>query len=112
MSENDVYIHVGSQVQGQTTPWRHVFFFKSKHLQKVSHLLRVFPLNNFVTVQGSSPLQTRRRPNLTHKIGQGHTRAFNYLNFVELEYPMLHGKFQDHRTPCSGEEDYHTRVIQ
>ena len=27
-----------------------------------------------------------------------------YINFVELESPMLHAKFQDHRTSNSGEE--------
>ena len=29
-----------------------------------------------------------------------------YINFVELESPMLHVKFQDHRTSGSGEEDF------
>ena len=29
-----------------------------------------------------------------------------YKNFVELESPMLHAKFQDHRTSGSGEEDF------
>ena len=29
-----------------------------------------------------------------------------YTNFVELESPMLHAKFQDHRTSDSGEEDF------
>ena len=29
-----------------------------------------------------------------------------YINFVELESPMLHAKFQDHRTSGSGEEDF------
>ena len=29
-----------------------------------------------------------------------------YTNFVELESPMLHAKFQDHRTCGSGEEDF------
>ena len=28
------------------------------------------------------------------------------MNFVELESPMLHAKFQDHRTSGSGEEDF------
>ena len=30
-----------------------------------------------------------------------------YINFVELESPMLHAKFQDHRTSSSGEDFYH-----
>ena len=29
-----------------------------------------------------------------------------YINLVELECPMLHAKFQDHRTSGSGEEDF------
>ena len=29
-----------------------------------------------------------------------------YINFVELESPMLHAKFQDHGTSGSGEEDF------
>ena len=29
-----------------------------------------------------------------------------YINFVELESPILHAKFQDHRTSGSGEEDF------
>ena len=27
-----------------------------------------------------------------------------FINFVELESPMLHAKFQDHRTSGSGED--------
>ena len=27
-----------------------------------------------------------------------------YINFVELESPMLHAKFQDYRTSGSGED--------
>ena len=29
-----------------------------------------------------------------------------YIDFVELESPMIHAKFQDHRTSGSGEEDF------
>ena len=29
-----------------------------------------------------------------------------YINFVELESPMLHAKFQDHRTSDFGGEDF------
>ena len=42
----------------------------------------------------------------TSKIGQGQPRVIIYINFVELESPMLHAKFQDHRTSGSGEEDF------
>ena len=40
------------------------------------------------------------------KIGQGQPRVTIYTNFVELESPMLHAKFQHHRTSGSGEEDF------
>ena len=40
------------------------------------------------------------------KLGQGQPRVIIYTNFVELESPILHAKFQDHRTSGSGEEDF------
>ena len=40
------------------------------------------------------------------KLGQGQHRVIIYINFVELESPMLHAKFQDHRTSGSGEEAF------
>ena len=40
------------------------------------------------------------------KIGHGQPRVIIYIKFVELESPMLHAKFQDHRTSGSGEEDF------
>ena len=62
------------------------------------------PLNDFVTV---FPNQTHNRPNLTcRKIGQGQSRVIIYTNFVELDSPMLHAKFQDNRSLGSGEEDF------
>ena len=42
----------------------------------------------------------------TNKISQSQPRVIIYINFVELESPMLHVKFQDHRTSGSGEEDF------
>ena len=36
------------------------------------------------------------------KMGQGHHRVIIYMNFVKLESPMLHAKFQDHKTSISG----------
>ena len=39
-----------------------------------------------------------------HKIGQGHYRVIIYINFVDLECPMLQAKFQDHRISGSGED--------
>ena len=38
------------------------------------------------------------RSTKTNKIGQGQPRVIIYIYFVELESPMLHSKFQDHRT--------------
>ena len=29
-----------------------------------------------------------------------------YIDFLELESPMIHAKFQDHKTSGSGEEDF------
>ena len=34
----------------------------------------------------------------TNGIGQCQPKVIIYINFVELESPMLHAKFQDHRT--------------
>ena len=41
-----------------------------------------------------------------HKIGQGQPRVIIYINIVEPESPMIHAKFQDHRTSGSGEGDF------
>ena len=50
------------------------------------------------------PIQTQRRSNLTlSKIGQSQPRIIIYINSVELDYQMLHTKFQDHRTLGSRE---------
>ena len=47
-------------------------------------------------------LFSMEKPNLQNltcrKIGQGQPRVIIYINFVELESPMLHAKFQGHRT--------------
>ena len=37
---------------------------------------------------------------------KGQPSVIIYTNYVELESPMLHAKFQDHRTTGSGEEDF------
>ena len=39
-------------------------------------------------------------------MGQGQLRVIIYINFVEFEFPILHAKFQDHRTSGSGEEEF------
>ena len=44
-------------------------------------------------------------------MGQGQLRVIIYINFVELEYILLHAKFHDHRTIrtiCSVGEDFFT----
>ena len=40
------------------------------------------------------------------KMGQGQLRVIIYINFVELEYILLHAKFHDHRTISSKGEDF------
>ena len=32
-------------------------------------------------------------------------RVIIHIEFIDIEYPMLHAKFQGHRTSGSGEED-------
>ena len=38
------------------------------------------------------------------KIGHGQPRVISHINLVEIEFSMLHAKFQDHRTSGSGED--------
>ena len=40
------------------------------------------------------------------KMGQSQLRVIIYINFVKLEYIMLHAKFHDHRISSSVEEDF------
>ena len=63
--------------QGQTTPWGHLFFINSIFQDHRAH---------------------------DSGVGQGQPRVIIYINFVELESPMLHAKFQDRRTSGSGED--------
>ena len=39
-------------------------------------------------------------------MGQGQLRVIIYINFVELEYILLHAKFHDHKTISSVGEDF------
>ena len=39
-------------------------------------------------------------------MGQGQIRVIIYINFVELEYIMLHAKFNDHRTINSSDSEF------
>ena len=43
--------------------------------------------------------------------GQGQPGVIIFIKFVELESPMLHAKFQDHRTSGVGEEDFKAFTI-
>ena len=51
----------------------------------------------------SGPTGSKKK---TNKIGQSQPRVIICINFVELESPMLHARFQDHRISGSGEEDF------
>ena len=98
-----IYMYIAPG-HGQTTPLGSNCFINSI-IQSIKSFAAGFaPLNDFVTV---FPNQTYERPNWTcRKIGQGQPMVIIYINFVELESPMLHAKFQDHRTSGSGEEDF------
>ena len=39
-------------------------------------------------------------------MGHGQLRVIIYINFVELEYILLHAKFHNHRTISSVGEDF------
>ena len=46
-------------------------------------------------------------PNLNLLLNRSRsTQGHHFINLVELESPILHAKFQDHRTSGSGEEDF------
>ena len=53
------------------------------------------------------PIEKPKLPNLTLPLNRSRAiQGHHYINFVELETPMLHAKVQDHRTSGSGEEDF------
>ena len=87
--------------QRQTTPWHHFFLQKYKFSINLVICCKFYPLNDFVTVLSIKCRGCQKGP--CRKIGQGHYRVIIYINFVDLECPMLHVKFQDHRTSGSGE---------
>ena len=39
-------------------------------------------------------------------IGHGQPKVNIYINFVKLEFLMLHGKFQDHKNLDSDEDEF------
>ena len=43
-------------------------------------------------------------------MGQGQLRVIIYINFVELEYILLHAKFHDRRTISSVKDFYHIKT--
>ena len=85
-----MYMYIALR-QGQTTPGS--IFSLTLLFSQYSPLLQYFPIKR----TGDQILPCR-------KIGQGQPRVIIYINFVELESPMLHTKFQDHRTSGSGED--------
>ena len=79
--ENDSHIHVYSPGAGADNPLRS---------------------NDFVTV---FPIQTHRQPNLNLSENRSRSTQGHHLhNFVQLDSPMLHTKFQDHLPFGSGED--------
>ena len=62
------------------------------------------PINYFVTF---FPFQTNRRPNLTLPLNRSRsTKGHHLYELLELLSPMLHAKFQDHRTSNYELEDF------
>ena len=71
--------------------------------------ISVFVLKIFNNQRTNGPVNTHliSGPTVstkTSKIVRGQPRVIIYINFVELESPMLRAKFQDHRTSDSGED--------
>ena len=83
-----IYMYIAPG-QLQTTPFKNVILL----------FIWSFPasFSDLITLLQFFPIQTHRQPNLIVTF---------YINFVELESPMLHAKFQNHRTSGSGEEDF------
>ena len=54
------------------------------------------------------PIEKLTLPNWPwRRIGQEQPRVTIYINCVKLEYPVLHAKFQDHRTSTSRGEHFY-----
>ena len=71
-------------------------FSRTQIFHQFGHLLQVFPLYDFVTDCSIKCTGDQICP--WRKIGHGQPRVIIYINFVELESPMLHAKFHGHRT--------------
>ena len=103
MFESHGHINVYTpQDRGRQTPGVKLIFINIKFKSSVNlvictKLFFLFLVTDFVAV---FPNQTHRRP--CREIGQGQPRVIIYTHIVELESPMLHAKFQDHRTSGSG----------
>ena len=68
---------------------------QSKHLNHSSNQRTNGPVNAHLISGHTVSTKTRR-------MGQGQPRVIIYIKFVDIESPMLHAKFQDHRTSGSG----------
>ena len=104
-------IHVYSPRAGGIQPPGDKVLMSTETSCHFSHLLLVsnhrrqqFPKNPLFYLLPYKSIRDQIWP--CHKIGQGQPRVIIYITFVELESPMLHAKFQDHRTSGSGEEDF------
>ena len=80
------------------------FVFKNLSLKKISRRQNQRtngPVNAHRT--SGATVSTKKIHKIWHrlKIGQGQLGVIIYINFVELEYILLHAKFHDHRTISS-----------
>ena len=84
-----IYMYI-ARGKGQTTPW--VTFFQMYNFSvNLVICSKIFPYNYFIIVFPSKRQATIRS---CHKIGQGQPRIIIYINFVEVESPMLYAKFK------------------
>ena len=77
-----------------TTLWGQIFFINTFN-QYLVLCCKFFSLNDFVKFD------------LAVIIAQGQPSVIIYIEFVELQFPMLYAKFQDQRTSGSGADFYH-----
>ena len=94
-----MYIALG---KGQIIPCGQFFFQKYKSSLNLLICCKFFYLITLYQFFKRTGAQIRP----CCKIGQGQPRVTICINLVELESPMLHAKFQNHRTSSSGEEDF------
>ena len=85
-----IYKHI-TPGQGQNNTWSQCLFSDHKNSFHLPINCKFCPTIDILT---------------NRKIGQGHPRVMNYINFVELHSLMLHVMFQNHRVFGSEEEDF------